>query len=271
MVSKQSESVAVLSDIHGNRWALEAVLDDIHRRGIRDMVNLGDSLYGPLDPAGTARILLELDMPTVRGNEDRILLDDPGQHKSSVGPDGRDLSATCGGRHPDSPSLPFVQASLAPEHCRWLRTLSATAVAFEDFFLCHGTPEKDNEYLLREVTAHGCRLLPAAAIGLKLKSIPQPIICCGHDHLPAFLRLPDGRHVINPGSVGLPAYRDDLPFPHAMEAGSPHARYTVVKRSRSGPSIENIAIPYDWQSAAAVAVKNGRPDWAEYLASGQTS
>jgi len=252
MVNKQSESVAVLSDIHGNRWALEAVLDDIHRRGIRDMVNLGDSLYGPLDPAGTARILLELDMPTVRGNEDRIILDEPG-------------------RHGDSPSLPFVQASLAPEHCQWLRTLPATAVAFEDFFLCHGTPEKDNEYLLREVTARGCRLLPAAAIGLKLKSIPQPIICCGHDHLPAFLRLPDGRRVINPGSVGLPAYRDDLPFPHAMEAGSPHARYTVVKRSRAGPSIENIAIAYDWQSAAAVAVKNGRPDWAEYLASGRVS
>jgi predicted phosphodiesterase len=49
--------VAVLSDIHGNRWALEAVLDDISRRGIRDMVNLGDSLYGPLDPGGTAQIV----------------------------------------------------------------------------------------------------------------------------------------------------------------------------------------------------------------------
>ena len=70
--------VAVLSDIHGNRWALEAVLDDIRRRGIRDMVNLGDCLYGPLDPAGTARMLMGLDMPTVSGNEDRIILDEPG-------------------------------------------------------------------------------------------------------------------------------------------------------------------------------------------------
>ena len=69
--------IAVLADIHGNRWALEAVLEDIRRRGIREMVNLGDCLYGPLDPAGTARLLLELDMPAVRGNEDRILLDEP--------------------------------------------------------------------------------------------------------------------------------------------------------------------------------------------------
>jgi predicted phosphodiesterase len=245
-------AIAVLSDIHGNRWALEAVLDDIHRRGIVDMVNLGDSLYGPLDPAGTAQILLGLDMPTVRGNEDRIILDEPG-------------------RHGDSPSLPFVQASLAPEHRQWLRTLPATAVAFEDFFLCHGTPEKDNEYLLREVTARGCRLLPAAAIGLKLASVPQPVICCGHDHLPAFLRLPDGRHVVDPGSVGLPAYRDDLPFPHAMESGSAHARYSIVTRLHPGLDVADIAVTYDWQNAAAAAKRNGRPDWAGYLGSGRVS
>ena len=42
------QTFAVLSDIHGNRWVLEAVLDDIRRRGIRDLVNLGDCLYGPL-------------------------------------------------------------------------------------------------------------------------------------------------------------------------------------------------------------------------------
>jgi len=244
--------LAVLSDIHGNRWALEAVLDDIGRRDIRSMVNLGDCLYGPLDPGGTAQILMELNIPTVRGNEDRIILDTPE-------------------KHPESPSLPFVQAVLKQEHLLWLAELPLSATVYEDFFLCHGTPEKDNAYLLREVTATGCRLLPSTAVAQMLQTVSRPIVCCGHDHLPALLRLPDGRHVINPGSVGLPAYRDHLPFSHTMEAGSPHARYTVVKRSRTGLFIENIAIPYDWQSAAAVAVKNGRPDWAEYLTSGRVS
>jgi diadenosine tetraphosphatase ApaH/serine/threonine PP2A family protein phosphatase len=248
----QNPPVAVLSDIHGNRWALAAVLEDIRRRGIRDMVNLGDCLYGPLDPGGTAQMLMELAMPTVLGNEDRILLDEPG-------------------RHPDSPSLPFVLANLAPGHRQWLKTLPATAVAFEDFYLCHGTPEKDNEYLLREVTALGCSLLPTAAIGLKLKSVAQPIILCGHDHLPGLLGLPDGRHIVDPGSVGLPAYRDDLPFPHAMETGSAHARYSIVTRLSSGLAVENIALPYDWPSAAAAAERNGRPDWAAYLATGRAS
>ena len=244
--------VAVLSDIHGNRWALEAVLDDIRRRGIRDMVNLGDCLYGPLDPAGTARILMELDMPTVHGNEDRILLDDPG-------------------RHPDAASLPFVRNSLKPEHVAWLRALPFTTCAFADFFLCHGTPEKDDDYLLREVQAAGCRLLPAAIVARRVQAVSQPVILCGHDHLPALLALPDGRHVLDPGSVGLPAYRDRLPFPHAMEAGSPHARYSVVRRLPVGLAVDAVAVPYDWQSAAAAAAENGRPDWAEFLRTGRAS
>ncbi len=43
-----TDSIAVISDIHGNRWALEAVLEDINRRGIKRIANLGDCLYGPL-------------------------------------------------------------------------------------------------------------------------------------------------------------------------------------------------------------------------------
>jgi diadenosine tetraphosphatase ApaH/serine/threonine PP2A family protein phosphatase len=242
--------IAVLSDIHGNRWALEAVLDDIRRRGIRDMVNLGDCLYGPLDPSGTARILMELGMPTVRGNEDRIILDEPG-------------------RHPGSPSLPFVQGSLKPEHLDWLKTLPPTACAFDDLFLCHGTPDRDDAYLLWEVRESGCRRLPADAIARRLQAVPQPVVLCGHDHLPALLALPDGRHVVDPGSVGLPAYRDHSPYPHVMEAGSPHARYSVIQSLPSGLAVEAIAIPYAWQSAVATAAENSRADWAEYLRTGR--
>ncbi len=216
------------------------------------MVNLGDGLYGPLDPAGTARILLELDMPTVRGNEDRILLEDAHQH-------------------PDSPSLPFVQARLQPEHIRWLRALPLTIAFQEIFFLCHGTPERDNEYLAREVTPTACRLLPPAAIALKLAQIAQPVVLFGHDHLPALLSLPDGRPLVNPGSVGLPAYRDDKPFSHAMEAGSHHARYGIVTRARAGFAVEHVAVAYDWHSAAAAALENGRPDWALALRCGRAS
>jgi predicted phosphodiesterase len=245
-------TVAVLSDIHGNRWALEAVLADIRRRGVRDMVNLGDSLYGPLDPAGTAEILMELAMPTVRGNEDRILLDDPT-------------------RHPDSPSLPFVLSSLASGHFRWLRGLPPVIDALAGMFLCHGTPGSDNEYLLWDVQPGRRARRQAPAIAARLPGVDRPIVLCGHDHLPARIDLPGGRTVIDPGSVGLPAYRDALPFPHAMEAGSPHARYAMIQRASSGFEVEPITVAYDWHSAALAAEQNGRPDWAVALRTGFAS
>ena len=69
--------LAAISDIHSNIAALEAVLSDIERRGIRQIVNLGDSLSGPFDAKRTADRLLDLDLTTVRGNHDRQLIDRP--------------------------------------------------------------------------------------------------------------------------------------------------------------------------------------------------
>jgi hypothetical protein len=49
----RSHRLAVLADVHGNVWALEAVLADIRCRGADEIVDFGDILYGPLDPAGS--------------------------------------------------------------------------------------------------------------------------------------------------------------------------------------------------------------------------
>ena len=65
----------MLSDIHGNIRALDAVLADIEDRGIRNIINLGDCAYGPFDPRSVMNRLLELNLPTVSGNEDRILVE----------------------------------------------------------------------------------------------------------------------------------------------------------------------------------------------------
>ncbi len=242
--------VAVFSDIHGNRWALEAVLKDIKRRGIRDIVNLGDCLYGPLDPAGTAEIVVPLNLPTVRGNEDRIITEPASEFE-------------------DSPTLCYVRESLKPEHLQWFKRLEMTTIVYGDFFLCHGSQGRDQEYLLEEVLEHGVFLRKSKELMAKLSSYEQQIFLCGHDHLPRTVYLPDGRLIVNPGSVGLPAYTDDLPFPHAMETCTPHARYSIVYRKKNGWLVENIAVPYDWESAAAVAAKNGRPDWAKWLRTGR--
>lgn len=244
--------VAVISDIHGNRRALEAVLKDIERRGIDYMVNLGDSLYGPLDPKGTAEILTRLKIPTVRGNEDRIIIE-PSP------------------RHDDSPSLRYVMESLNSKHLQWLESLRMTAVAYSDFFLCHGSPERDEENLLRQVRETGVFTRESEELASRLASHPQQVFLCGHDHVPCTVYLPDGRLIVNPGSVGLPAYTDNLPFPHAMETFTPHARYCIIHKEAMGLQVENIAVPYDWQWAAALAIKNGRPDWARWLQTGRAA
>ena len=101
--------IAVISDIHGNRWALEAVLKDIKRREIVAIVNLGDVFYGPLDPVGTAEILVDRDIPTVLGNEDRMILEPPGKDQRPA-------------------TLDYVLDSLSPAHFEWLSKLKMCSV-----------------------------------------------------------------------------------------------------------------------------------------------
>lgn len=75
--------------------------------------------------------------------------------------------------------------------------------------------------------------------------------------------------IVNPGSVGLPAYDDVHPVAHRVETGSPHARYAVAERQGGIWSTSLIAIPYDWETAARVAQARGRGDWAVALRTGR--
>jgi predicted phosphodiesterase len=247
-----AEPLAVISDVHGNRWALEAVLEDIHRRGIRQIVNLGDCLYGPLDPAGTATLLKSLDMPTVRGNEDRILVEK-------------------GDPEEESPSLKFTLKQLKASDKRWLSSLPASMKLEEEIFLCHASPRSDSQYLLEKVTRK-C-VLPRMRLEIEesLKSVKCRLVLCGHDHIPHVVNLSSGKVVVDPGSVGLPAYRSSHPRSHIMENGAPHARYAVVWKKEEGWQAKSVFVRYSWENAARVARENGRPDWSIWLRTGLAS
>ena len=95
------------------------------------------------------------------------------------------------------------------------------------------------------------------------------LLLCAHSHLAGMLLLQDGRLVLNPGSVGCPAYADNSPPPHVSEAGSPFARYAVLE-IEAGRLIgsEMIALEYDHAAAAARAESLGRADWAHALRTG---
>ena len=245
-----SVQIAVISDIHGNIWALREVLADINARGIERIVNLGDSLYGPLAPVETAELLIIKGILSVCGNEDRNLIEET---------DRADISET----------LRYVRDVLGAEHFHWLKSLPFSTTAYNEFFLCHGTPMRDDEYLFWNILRNGKARKSERELLDMLQSIDEPIVLCGHDHTPNTVRLSETNIIVNPGSVGLQAYTDDTPYPHFMETGDPRARYSIISRNKSGWIVENIAIDYDWESAARTAEKNNRPDWARWLRTGR--
>jgi predicted phosphodiesterase len=240
--------IAAIADVHGNLRALEAVLADLANHAPDITVNLGDCVSGPLDAAGSAERLMDSGFLTIRGNHDRQLID-----RSAKVMGDSDRAAV---------------ARLGAAHLAWLASLSSTVV-MGDVLLCHGTPSDDTEYLLESVSAAGARLASAEEVRDRLRAVSQKLVLCAHSHMPRSIDLPDGRMIVNPGSVGLPAFSDDTGFPHVIETGTPHARYAIVERRGSRWHVQFRVLEYDWDSAAGDAHREGRDDWAHALATGR--
>ncbi|WP_416795551.1 metallophosphoesterase family protein [Ciceribacter azotifigens] len=240
---------AAVTDIHGNHLALEAVLEDIRRLGIDAIVNLGDCFSGPLEAGKTAEILLGLDLPTVRGNHDRYLVEQPVE---AMGPSDAHAFRQLDDRSRD-----------------WIRALPFDMVWRDEVYLCHATPQDDSTYWLETVTPEGYVVpRPATEIEAWAAGVAQPLMLCGHTHLPRTVRLSDGHLVVNPGSVGCPAYTDDRPYPHKVEARSVHACYAICEKRGGAWAVTFRQVPYDHMAMAELAAANGRPDWASALATG---
>lgn len=242
--------IAVLADAHGNLLALQAVLADLRATSPDLVVNLGDLATGPFDPAGSADAQMALGCPTIAGNHERNLLE------------GDDTSA----------SVAFARPLLSAAHLQWIASLPQTLrLADGDVFACHGSPASgDLDYLLEDVSSGRPVLAPEDAIRPRLHGVgPATLVLCGHTHVPRAVQVGPVL-VVNPGSVGMPAYTDDGAVPHAIETGSPHARYAVATRGRGGVwSAELRAVAYDWDRATRQAAANGRPGVARWTATGR--
>jgi predicted phosphodiesterase len=242
--------IAAVSDIHGNLLALDAVMADIATRSVDVVVNLGDLLSGGLQPAETADRLVALGLPTVRGNHERQLLTTPPEQMGA--------------------SDRLAHDTLRPEHLAWLTALPVTLQVADGVLAFHGSPTDDLTYLLDTVDETGARAATLEEVLERLgHESSRPLLLCGHTHLQRQLRLPSGALVVNPGSVGWPAYADDDPYPHVMEAGTPHARYAIVDDTSGTWQAVFHAVDYDWQRAAQIAERNGRSDVAHSLRTGR--
>ena len=251
--------LALISDIHGNLLALQAVLADIAHQGVDQTVNLGDILSGPLQPAETADWLMAQNLPTIRGNHERQLLAllDQGGPIDTCSSDG------------------YAASQLAPAQVAWLRALPVSLALNSDVRLCHGTPDNDLAYWLETVVpgfaqgqGPGVRAASLDEVAARLGSATtHPVMLCGHTHVPRVVQC-GGVLIVNPGSVGQPAFDDDHPYPHVIENGAPHARYALLEKTGQGWQVDLRAVPYDHLAQARVAAERRRPDWAHALASG---
>jgi putative phosphoesterase len=243
--------IAALSDIHGNLAALDAVLDHISRRGADVIVNLGDLVSGALQARETADRLMPLGLPTIKGNHERqVLAGDPARMRKS------DLRA---------------HQTLRADQLAWMASLPETMWLTPDVLLVHGTPASDNHYFLETVIETGCRPATPSEVARAAGEIDASLILCGHTHIQRAMRLDDGRFIVNPGSVGLQAYEDDLPYPHRVETGSAHARYATLTLDAGRWQAEFHQVEYDWSAAAAAAEANGRVDWVAPLLTGHVN
>ena len=263
--------LAIVSDIHGNLPALEAVWAEIEAAGPAFIVNLGDIASGPLWPLETVQWLMARTAA------------DPARWRTIAGNHERQALAADVARMGASDAF-AARALGAPERA-WLAGLPVTQWLLEDVLLCHGTPASDLVYFMETVTRgfgvdgqRGIRAATATELSERAAQAPggdarsglaASLILCGHTHVPRAMALTNGPLVVNPGSVGLQAYDDVHPLPHVTENGSPDARWALVERDRRGAwHVQLRSTPYDWAAAAARAEDNGRGDWADALASG---
>jgi putative phosphoesterase len=167
--------VAVLSDIHGNLPALEAVLADVEQASVDAIVVPGDTVSGPF-AAEVFDLLTERGAHIVRGNADRLVLE------GGEGAIGEWSAERLGDR------LATVAA--------WPLTVELDVEGLGRALVCHATPGSD-ELLYTRIT-------PDDELAGIFSGVDADVVVCGHTHVQYDRRLAGGLRIVNPGSVGMP-------------------------------------------------------------------
>ncbi len=241
--------IAVIADIHGNLPALEAVASDIKQRGIERVLNLGDHASGPLWPAETVDFLMAQPWAHISGNCDRMVATEPA--------------------HLLGASDRFASERLTAPQKTWLAQLPKTLSVAPGILMTHGRMADDMRYLLETLEGGGVRLASKAEVRERLGAVSESVVLCAHSHIQRIVSGDGGRLIFNPGSVGMPAYDHDLPAPHKMESGSPHARYAILTGAGGRWQVQLVALDYDHALAARKAQLEGRVDWEVWQLTGQ--
>ena len=243
----------VISDIHANLEAFDAVFAAAERVPYDRLLVLGDLVGYGADPNGVVERVRELEpYALIRGNHDKV---------------GSGIESAEGFNAVARSAIRWTYDTLTPANREWLAALPAGPVIVDDLIeICHGTPFDEDAYVFDDLDA--LRALHAAG---------RPLCLFGHTHVqigyaltgdqftlttldlarPLEISVPDGtKHLLNPGSVGQP--RD----------GDPRAGFGVVDTNTRTATIYRIDYPI--QQAQARIVAEGLPDvLAQRLALGR--
>lgn len=243
--------IALISDIHANLPALQAVLGDIASRDVVATYHLGDLVgYAPW-PNEVVALLAERGIAGISGNYDSTVAsdykhcgckyEDPRQEELSH------LSYTWTRQHVSANTkrilgeLPFrLDVRLGGGH-----------VAGPTLILVHGTPTLNTVYWTEDRPDSFCvKMAEHAGAG------SGDVIAFGHTHLP-WHRVVGGVHFVNTGSVGRP------------KDGDWRAGYVLLDAEAGAITVEFIRVAYDVESAAAAIQTSDLPnDFADYLRTG---
>jgi putative phosphoesterase len=230
--------IALISDLHGNEIALEAVLRDIRHVGVDRIVCLGDvATLGP-QPREVIQMLRDLGCPCILGNHDAFMLD-------------AGLIRT------------YTEAPVVVDAVDWCRdVLTADDLdylgGFQDtsrieldaaaiLFLFHGSPRSHMEDLL-------CTT-PPDELERMLDGHAATVMAGGHTHV-QMLRQHRGALIVNPGSVG-------MPFKEYVGGGPPtilaHAEYATVESTNGNVDVRLRRVALDRRALRDAAAARDFP------------
>ena len=217
--------IALISDIHGNNTALNAVLDDVDQHRIDTIICLGDTAtIGPQPHQVLAR-LKALDCPCVTGNHEAVLLEPDSFEKYKIAPQL-------------VPTIQWCVNQLTEDDYDFLRSFKSSEEILlgPDFRMrCfHGSPRSNTENILPST--------PARELNRLFANEPAEVIAVGHTHI-QMLRSYQGRLIINPGSVGAVFLGPAVP----SEAPTLLSRveYAIVDYTGGALSVDFRRLPLD--------------------------
>ena len=203
--------VALISDLHGNDLALEAVLTDARRHGVDQVACLGDTATLGPHPREVLGRLRELRCPCIVGNHDAFLHDPALVHTYSEAPIIAEAVGWCRDQLA-APELTFLET--------FVPTLELPLEGDGRLLLCHGTPRSHMEDLLSTT--------PPELVDEMLGGCRATVVAAGHTHL-QMLRQHRGMLLVNPGSVGMPF---ELYVSGKVPTLLPHAEWACVEATR---------------------------------------